>query len=191
MSGVAAEGFVSMPLLNDLLALTPGEFEDEVARLLERQGYRAVQRVGDTGDLGVDIFCVDCVDEVGNRIVVQCKRYAPDRLIGSPAIQSFFGMVAHHGAHRGLYVTTSAFTVPARTLAEQRDIDLTDGQELVKLIVPPGPIHQDKRARVPWRRPRAARSGPFAVHTKRRGHRATDDAPPLVPLLLLAVFMVL
>lgn len=43
---------------NVLLALTPGEFEDEMARPLERQGYRDIQRVGGSGDLGIDIFTV-------------------------------------------------------------------------------------------------------------------------------------
>ncbi|MDP9367979.1 MAG: restriction endonuclease [Chloroflexota bacterium] len=36
--------------LDNLLALTPGEFEEEVARLLEQQGYRDVRRVSDPDD---------------------------------------------------------------------------------------------------------------------------------------------
>ncbi len=117
--------------LQGLLALSPSEFEAEVARLLDHHGYRDIRRVGGAGDLGVDIFCVD---GLGNRVAVQCKRYARERTIGSPAIQTFFGMVAHHGAHRGLYVTTSGFTEPARLLATQRDIDLIDGPALVQLF---------------------------------------------------------
>jgi hypothetical protein len=50
----------------------------------------------------------------------------------------FFGMVAHHGAHRGVFVTTSTFTSPARDLAEQRDIELVDGPTLVRQVAEAG-----------------------------------------------------
>lgn len=119
------------PLLEDLLALSPGEFEDEVARLLESQGYRDVQRVGGAGDLGVDIVCRD---DAGNLVAVQCKRYAPDNPIRSPAMQTFYGMVVRRRAQRGLYVTTSRFTDAARKLAEDVDIEIVDGLELVRQL---------------------------------------------------------
>ncbi len=111
----------------DLLALTPSEFEDAVAELLKAEGYRDVKRVGGSGDLGVDIFCRDAT---GSRIAVQCKRYAPGRKISVSLIQMFFGMIVHHGAERGIYITTSSYTGAARNLARDRDIDLIDGAEL-------------------------------------------------------------
>lgn len=138
--------------LDDLLALSPGEFEDAVADLLEGQGYRDVRRVGGAGDAGIDIFCVD---EEGNRVAVQCKRYAPTRTIGSPVLQAFYGAVIRHRVHRSLYVTTSGFTTAARNLAVECDIELIDGPELVKQFIShardrPGPelVRQDNQARV-------------------------------------------
>ena len=138
------------PTLEDLLALSPGEFEDEVARLLERQGFQDVQRVGGAGDLGVDIVCRA---EAGNLVAVQCKRYAPDNPIRSPAIQTFFGMVVRRRAHRGLYVTTSRFTDVAATLAAELDIEVVDGLELLRQLASAQPLrlrHEPASSTAPW-----------------------------------------
>ncbi len=130
--------------LNDLLDLTPDEFEGEVARLLERQGYRDVRQVDGPDNLDVDIFCLD---EAGNRAAVQCKRYMPDSPVHAPALEAFFARVLQHGTQRGFYVTTSEFTVAAQNFAAQHDIDLIDGPELVKQIVAPGLIGHGRRGR--------------------------------------------
>jgi restriction system protein len=71
---------------------------------------------------------------------VQCKRYAPDNLVGSPVIQSFIGMVKiHHKADLGIFVTTSGYTLPAMNLAKEhadylRLIDGPDCAEQMRLI---------------------------------------------------------
>jgi len=70
--------------------------------------------------------------------VVQCKRYAPGHAVGSPAIQQFIGMVAvHHRAALGLFVTTSTYTQPARTLASQHReyLQLLDGHQVAQLML--------------------------------------------------------
>jgi hypothetical protein len=109
-----------------LLGLTPRQFESAVAVLLRKRGYRDVQLVGGAGDRGVDIRCRD---RDGHLVIVQCKRYSPNRPIGDPAIQHFFGMMVHHGAARGIFVTTSRFTLAARNLARQRGIELINGSD--------------------------------------------------------------
>ncbi len=114
-------------MVDDLLNLSPGEFEDAVGEFLRARGYRDVRRVGRSGDLGVDLLCRDAA---GSLVAVQCKRYAPGRAIGAPAIQQFFGMVVHHGAERGIYATTSRYTPAAEHLAQARDIELIAGDDL-------------------------------------------------------------
>jgi len=130
-----------------LLALTPRGFEEEIARLLRALGYRDVRRVGGPGDLGADLLCRD---RRGRLVVVQCKRYAPGRRVGSADVQSFIGMVTvHHRAERGLFVTTAAFTQPAIELARRHGIGLLDGAALARLVAergngavpPPGETH--------------------------------------------------
>lgn len=121
-----------MHSLDQLLHLTPTQFEGAVGDLLHDLGYRDVRRVGGAGDLAADLFCRDAQ---GRSVVVQCKRYAPGKRIGSPTMQSFIGMVVvHHRAERGIFVTTSDFTQPAANLARDHNIALIDGEELGRLI---------------------------------------------------------
>ena len=118
--------------LDDLLALTPAQFEEAVAALFRRIGFKSVERTGKSGDLAADI---QCTDRAGRHIVVQCKRYAPANRVGSPDIQTFIGMAnVHHKAELGIFVTTSGFTEPARDLASEHDIILYDGEELTRLL---------------------------------------------------------
>ncbi len=118
--------------LGEMLGMTPTQFEQATATLLRDLGYRNVRRVGGSGDLCADI---QCQDTEGRSVVVQCKRYAPGNRVGSPAIQTFIGMVTvHHRAERGIYVTTSDYTDPARALARRHGFDLLDGNDLARLV---------------------------------------------------------
>jgi hypothetical protein len=117
--------------LSDFLALAPDQFELAVGDLLGEAGYGDVRHVGRAGDLGVDLTCRDTS---GHLVAVQCKRYAPEKRVGSQAIQTFIGMInVHHRARRGIFVTTSEFTTPAIELAREHGIMLIDGQALVTL----------------------------------------------------------
>lgn len=115
-----------------LLALTPGDFEVAIGELFRSLGYQRLRRVGGAGDLGVDL---EGYDPDGRAVIVQCKRYASQNRIGSPAIQSFLGMVVHHGAERGIFVTTSGYTELALTLARDAAVPITliDGPEISRL----------------------------------------------------------
>jgi restriction endonuclease Mrr len=125
------ERIARMKSLGDILVLTPGEFEKLTGKILEANGFHDVQIVGGSGDLGIDIFALD---QYGNKHAVQCKRYAPGNTVGSPAIQTFFGMMIHHQVQKGIFVTTSTFSRPAIDLATQRDIQLIDGDQLIRLL---------------------------------------------------------
>jgi restriction system protein len=115
-----------------LLALSPAQFEAAVGELLRGAGYRDVKHVGRAGDLGADLRCRD---RQGRSVVVQCKRHAPGIRVGSAEVQAFIGMVTvHHQAERGIFVTTSAFTAPARRLAETHAVTLIDGPALARMV---------------------------------------------------------
>lgn len=117
--------------LGDLLSLTPPEFEEAVAGVLARTGYRKVRVVGKSADLGVDIACID---RRGRPVVVQCKRHAPGIAVGSGEVQRFLGSITHAGADRGILVTTSRFSAPATDMAAHHDIELIDGKALVEML---------------------------------------------------------
>jgi hypothetical protein len=121
--------------LADLMRLTPTQFELITVDLLRTQGFRHVRHTGGGGDLAADITCFT---PQGMPAVVQCKRYAPQHHVGSPEIQQFIGMVTiHHHAKVGIFVTTSTYTQPARTLAKKHGVTLLDGPYLEWLINQP------------------------------------------------------
>jgi restriction system protein len=129
--GAPRYGALRQKTLGELLVLTPSQFEVAMCSVLETMGYRKIVRTGRAGDLAADITCQD---DKGTLVVVQCKRYAPGNSVGSPEMQSFIGMMSvHHGTHRGIFVTTSDFSAPARNLAQMHGIQLIDGQELSQL----------------------------------------------------------
>jgi restriction system protein len=120
--------------LNGLLSLTSEGFEEAVGEMLTAHGYRDVKRVGGAGDLAADLTCIA---PDGRSTVVQCKRYAPDNLVGSQALQSFIGMVnVRHRAQYGIFVTTSGYTQPAIKLAQDLPgfIRLIDGPEVAQMM---------------------------------------------------------
>jgi restriction endonuclease Mrr len=120
--------------ISGLLSLTPTEFERAVCNLLVAQGYRSVRHSGGAGDLNAD---VTCESPQGQAVVVQCKRYSPHNLVGSPEVQTFVGMAqVHHKADRGIFVTTSGYTAHANELAKSNSdfITLIDGNTLAEMM---------------------------------------------------------
>lgn len=117
--------------LDSILNLTPKEFEEFVGRLLSAIGYLDVQVIGRSGDLGVD---VSAKDPEGNKVVVQCKRFGRSKAVTGPDIVSFLGTITIHDNAKGIYVTTSRFTAPARDVARQHSIRLIDGNLLLQWI---------------------------------------------------------
>jgi len=82
-----------------------------------------------------------------NRIYVQAKRYAPDNVVGRPALQAFAGALAGNQANQGVFITTSSFNSGAVAFAEQvpTRIVLIDGQRLTRLMIRYGVGVQVKR----------------------------------------------
>ena len=123
---------IRVQTLQELLGLTPSQFERAMATLLMDLGYRKVRVTGAAGDLSRDIACED---PNGNPITVQCKRYT-NKKVGSPEMQKFIGMmITEHRAVRGIYITTSDFTEPAKRLAREHNIELWDGSKLANLLI--------------------------------------------------------
>lgn len=123
----------------DPLRLDPAGFEEYVARLCERDGCRDVQLVGGSGDLAADILAVT---PTGRRMLVQCKRYAVSRRVGSPEVQRVGGTYwAIHRADVALVVTTGTYTAEAEEYARAAGIRLVDGTELAawaaERVLPP------------------------------------------------------
>lgn len=113
--------------LEDLLALSPSEFEAMVAHLYNQSGHQA-RRTGQTGDQGIDLVVQA---KNGEKWVVQCKRWRGS--VGAPVIRDFYGAMQHEKADKGTVITTGKFTRQAREWAAGKPITLYDGEKLIQV----------------------------------------------------------
>ncbi len=111
-----------------LLAMDPYVFESHVMSFFRASGMIA-SVTQKSNDNGVDGFA----RHPEGLIVVQCKRYGLENLVGGPAAQQFWGVVLQHEAWRGYFVTTSQFTAGAvKTAVLSKKIVLVDMNEFVR-----------------------------------------------------------
>ncbi|WP_240495458.1 restriction endonuclease [Streptomyces showdoensis] len=104
--------------------MSPSDFEEYVAELCRRDGCTGVRRVGAANDLGADV--TGRLPD-GRKLVVQCKRYAKHRTVGSPDLQKFNGTArSEHGADVPLFVASCKFTKQARAFAARHGLVLVD-----------------------------------------------------------------
>jgi hypothetical protein len=124
----------SIQTSSDLGALTGTDFERLVTTLLQQMGFTA-EMTKASGDGGIDIEAVLDRPIVGGRYLIQCKRLAPDTLVGSPIVREFYGaLVADRKAVKGILITTSGFTIQAQEFARNLPLELIDGTTLKSLI---------------------------------------------------------
>lgn len=116
-------------LLNWLKELKPWEFEDYIAHLYSKLGYKT-ERVGGGYDGGVDVIA----EKNGIKYYIQCKKYITST-VGVKEIREFYGVLVDHTAQgKGIFITTNIFTSEAEYFAKDKPIELIDGQKLVRLI---------------------------------------------------------
>ncbi|MCL1819399.1 MAG: restriction endonuclease [Oscillospiraceae bacterium] len=112
------------------------EYERYVGYLYEKQGYR-VQFCGAVmgmGDLGRDLI-VHTDDGIK---VIQCKRWAKDKLIHEKYIHQLFGTVSQMRVQRGVskiygvIYTTSQLSYAARKCAKELGIEICEKQPFIE-----------------------------------------------------------
>ncbi len=124
-------------LLSEVLKIKAYTFEKLVVDLLSRMGYGTVaygsHATAASGDDGIDGVIME--DKLGfSLIYMQAKKWAPQRVVGQPEIQSFVGAIAgKHGG--GLFVTTARFSQKAKEYANTHHIILVDGERLANLMI--------------------------------------------------------
>lgn len=134
-------GALTAELLDRVRNATPTFFEHLIVKLLIAMGYggtseEAGRAIGQSGDNGVD-GVID-QDPLGvDQIYVQAKRYADGNNIGAGAIRDFYGALSLKKAHKGIFVTTSAFSTQATETARGLGsrIVLIDGVQLARLMI--------------------------------------------------------
>ncbi len=131
---------VAEELAKLLQAADPAFFEEIVIDLLGKMGYGTSDssrvHVGKSGDGGID--GVISLDKLGlEKIYIQAKRWAPDRTVGRPDIQAFYGALAGQRATKGLFMTTARFSAEAVQFAQNvsGSLILIEGRRLVQLMI--------------------------------------------------------
>jgi len=130
---------VANELLHLIKGNSPDFFEKLVVRLLVQMGYggsfrEAGKATRKTADEGIDGIIKE--DRLGlDAIYLQAKRWeAP---VGRPEIQRFVGALHGQRAKKGVFITTSRFSIEAIEYAGQIDpkVVLIDGTDLVQLMI--------------------------------------------------------
>ena len=126
-------------VLDTIRRMDDGDFERLAALLLEKMGYgESEERIKTSRDGGIDGIINQ--DALGlERVYIQAKRWKDTSSVGSDRIHSFAGALDDHGATKGVFVTTSIFSGPAKKVAEniskKKALRLIDGEELAELMI--------------------------------------------------------
>lgn len=129
---------LSDELLEAIKGISPLQFEQLVVAVLTEMGYGHGQRVGRSGDGGIDGIVTQ--DPLGfEKVYVQAKQWSTSQ-IRDLDIRNFSGSLDPHGATKGVFITTSRFNDAARQTASDaaknnKTILLIDGPELIKLMI--------------------------------------------------------
>lgn len=119
---------------DQLFRLAPREFEELVSTVFQKLGYQT-EVTPVTKDGGADVVATAEVPGLSPfRVVVECKRYAPENAVGVDIVRQLAGAMQGFGVNRGVVVTTSGFSEPAREAARAASIDLIDAGALLDLI---------------------------------------------------------
>lgn len=116
-------------LLNWLRGMRPAEFENYIADLFSRLGYKT-SAVGKSHDGGIDVIA----KKDGKTSYIQCKKFITSKVTVSD-VRDFYGALVDRLANsQGYFITTNEFTLEARKFAEDKPIELIGGFELIRYI---------------------------------------------------------
>jgi len=116
----------------DLLKLTPEEFEHVLADLWRAMGY-TVTVVGGPGDKGIDILAVK-ESGVPLTLGIQAKCYGPTNKVGVREIREYASVLAKREVDSVVVVCTSGFTEEALKEAKLLNVKTIDGKQLLSLL---------------------------------------------------------
>jgi restriction system protein len=129
-------------LLSRVQESSPEFFERLIAQLFVAMGYGGSQDEArkDLRPSGADDGVDGVIDQdvLGiDQIYLQAKRYQSGNNVSSSAIRDFYGAISMKRASKGIFVTTSGFTLDAVRTAKEigQRIVLIDGKKLSSLMV--------------------------------------------------------
>lgn len=120
-----------------LHSLHPRKFEELICDILKDLGFET-ELTKATRDGGWDIYARMKNEITTYLMLVECKRYALDKLVGPKFVRELAGVCGMHKADRGMIVTTSYFSKRAeheKTLSTTQMV-LADFERLKEFLQP-------------------------------------------------------
>ena len=118
-------------MINDINSLSGIEFENICKNLIENMGF-SVETTKASGDGGIDLIAYNHEPVLSGKYIIQCKRYSGS--VGEPIIRDLYGVITSERANKGILITTGYFTKSAIAFAEDKPIELIDGEQLDALL---------------------------------------------------------
>ena len=118
-------------MFDDINTLNGVEFENVCKHLIENMGF-SVETTKASGDGGIDLIAYNKQPLLSGKYIIQCKRYSGS--VGEPIIRDLYGVITAERANKGILITTGYFTKSAIAFAEDKQIELIEGNELNNLL---------------------------------------------------------
>lgn len=116
-----------------MYTMTPRAFEELTAAIFRNNGFE-VKLTPVTRDGGIDIVAVQRSVLTGDSFnLIECKLYKPQNRVGIGVVDRLIGVIAREHATKGIIVTTSSFTAPAKRIedANKYILSLKDYHDIV------------------------------------------------------------
>ena len=110
-------------------------FEEFIAELIRKMGFKNVAVTKGSGDEGVDVIGTDLQ---GNKTALQCKRWTKN--VGVSAVREVYSGMTVLNCDRAVVAITSYYTEPAKNLAFRLNVELWDREKIMELHS----IHNDE-----------------------------------------------
>jgi restriction system protein len=110
------------------------EFEHLVTNLFDKyfQNFGEARVTRRSREGGVDGVIFDSDPIRGGKYLVQAKRY--NDIVPPSAVRELAGAISHERATRGILITTSYFGPDSKSFADENNIKLIEGSELVYML---------------------------------------------------------
>ena len=115
----------------EIQSLSGVEFENLCLRLLQKMDF-SVSTTSISGDGGIDLIAISDKPMFKGKYIIQCKRYKDT--VGVAFVRDLYGVVTDEKANKGILITTGHFSSSAINFAEDKNIELIDGDELLSLL---------------------------------------------------------
>jgi len=115
--------------IESIRALSWKRFEELLGEAYRRQGFTVFENAGKGADGGIDLT----IRRGAETYLVQCKQWKTYK-VGVTVVREMLGLVTAHGATGAIVVTSGVFTREAEAFAATQQVELVDGDALVRLI---------------------------------------------------------